>query len=159
MDSSIEKTFTLLAGLTLFALMGVGLFYASGMNNPDRPVLADSFKFYKGISAKRLNFSDNEVKILNSSLQRNENVEKAILTVVDAAHDPYSHNLGRRTGMKVAIKLKSRNGVVFTPQNVFCPRKKLAGEIALNVDRGAKVLAEYAAEPILKNKEVTIVDM
>ncbi len=157
---SRKKIVSLLIGLAVFALLGTGVFYAAGFNKPSRPELSKGFRFYKGISVAQLNFSDAEVRKLNGTLRRNKKVvEKAILTISDSSEDLYSENISSNAELTFSIKLKGRNGMVFTPENVFCARKKLVNQIAANLNTGAKVLAEYSEKSIFKNKEVTIIDM
>lgn len=155
-----KKIVYLLIGLGVFALLGTGVFYGAGFNKPPRPEISKKFRFYNGISVAKLNFSDNEVRKLNGTLRRNKRIiEKAILTISDASLEMYPDDKTRSAELKFSIKLKGKNGMVFTPENIFCARKKLVKEISANLDKGAKVIAAYSKEPIFKNKELTIVDM
>ncbi|CCO22634.1 hypothetical protein [Maridesulfovibrio hydrothermalis] len=160
MTKKNKKIFFLFTGLAVFAILGVVIFNAAGFNKPPRPRLADGFQFKKGISASELNLTDHEVHKLNGSLRRNRGiVEKAILTVLDAGSEPYPDEKSRSSELKFSLALKGKNGMIFAPDNVFCARQKLVKEIVSNVDRGAKILVTYSAEPILKGKDVIIVDM
>ncbi len=160
MDNKNKKVLMLGVGLTLFALLGTVVLYAAGFGRPASPELADGFKFYKGMSAKELGFSDREVTKLNRSLFRNRDVvDKAILTVIDIALEPSRDEMSRMSELKYSIKIKSKNGMIFTPETSFCGRKKLVKDIVLNIDKGAKVLAGYANDPALKGRQVTIMDM
>lgn len=160
MNEKSTKLLKLFAGLAVFALLGTLAIYAAGFGRPAKPQLSGAFRFYNSISADELAFSDNEVKKLNRSLFRNREVlEQAILTITGVDPEPYPDKIDRSSELKFSMKIKSKSGMIFTPETSYCVRNKLVRELVLNIDNGARILAQYADNPALKNRDVNIMDM
>ncbi len=150
----------LVVGLGGFALLGTALFYVAGFGGPPKPVLAAGFSFYKSIPAKDLKLSDNEVRKLNRTLFKNrEIIKETILTITGAAGGSSKGRSESKADYELSMKIVGKSGMVFTHDPSACPRSMLVGEIVRYLDRGAGVLAGYSSEPVLRNRDVTIVDM
>ncbi|NDV27112.1 hypothetical protein [Desulfovibrio sp. JC010] len=159
MNRKLRKIVFLIIGLTVFAALGTYAIH-SIKSRPTRAVLSSSYKFSKGISPAKLELTNGEIITLNRSFWENRDVlKKAVLTVVGQESDRGPKVMTPQAGLKFSMQLKSKNGMSYSPENIFCKRGKLASEIKRYVNEGAKVFAAYEGQPELVNREVEIVDM
>ncbi|NDV22248.1 hypothetical protein [Desulfovibrio sp. JC022] len=160
MNSKFKKIVFLLIGLTAFASLGTYAIYSIRGGGKHRVVLSSKYKFSKGISPAKLELSNGEIIKLNRSFWENREVlKKAVLTVAGQESDRGPKEMTPKAGLKFSLELKGKSGMTYSPENIFCQRGKLVDEIARYVGEGAKILASYASDPALQNREVEIVDM
>ncbi|WP_320173953.1 hypothetical protein [Maridesulfovibrio sp.] len=159
MNSKVKKIIFLFIGLAAFAALGTYAIYSIGGKAP-RPVLSSGYKFSKGISPAKLEFSNGEIIRLNKSFWENREVlHKAVLTVAGQESDQGPKEMTPQAGLKFSLELKGKSGMTYSPENVFCQRSNLVDEISRYVGEGARIIASYEALPEFKNREVEIVDM
>ncbi|ACS81616.1 hypothetical protein [Maridesulfovibrio salexigens] len=159
MNGKVKKIIFLFIGLAVFASLGTYAIYSIGGKAP-RPVLSSGYKFSKGISLARLEFSNGEIIKLNRSFWENREVlKKAVLTVAGQESDHGPKEMTPHAGLKFSLELTGKSGMTYSPENVFCKRGKLVDEISRYVVEGARILASYEAMPEFKDREVEIVDM
>ncbi|WP_415715076.1 hypothetical protein [Maridesulfovibrio sp.] len=157
---AFKKPLFLVLGLLVFAVLGTGVVFVSGLKSRPKPVLSSGYQFSKGISPAKLEFSNGEIVTLNRVFwEKRDILKKTVLTVVGQESERGPKKMTAQSGLKFSIELKSKNGMSYSPENVQCKRGRLVSEISRYMDEGAKVLAAYAKDPALLNREVEIVDM
>lgn len=146
-------------GLSVFASLGTYAIHSIGGRTP-RAVLSSGYKFFKGISADRLELSNGEIIKLNRSFWENrEVIKKAVLTVAGQDSDQGPAEMTSQARLKFFLQLQGKGGMTYSPENISCERGKLVSEISRYVSEGAKVLTNYETSPELKGREVEILDM
>ncbi len=158
MGTSSSKLFKLFIGITVFALLGVIIYWASEKYEPEVG-LRKEVGFYKGISSKRLSLNNAETRKINNCIRRNRRtVRKAVLTVLPDGFD-LKGDVDSGDPLKFKLKLTGSSGIELDVGQDRCLRGSFVNKVVDSIEKGAVVLSHYEKDPALKGREVRIMDM